>query len=163
MAKCDYCGTVILFGGVKDHELRFCNPTCHEYGRYLRDAMSIPKESVDEIVRDVHTKACPKCHGPGPVDVHTSYRVWSAIVVTSWYSEPEICCSSCGIKSKLSNTAFCLLLGWWGIPWGFLITPVQVARNLIGMTSHPDPAKPSPELERLVRLHLVEAAYQKLS
>ena len=34
------------------------------------------------------------------------------------------------------------------------MTPVQVIRNVIGMSSSPDPLKPSEKLERLVRLNL---------
>jgi hypothetical protein len=42
MARCAYCNTVILFGGVKDGDLRFCNETCHQQGQFLLVADQVP-------------------------------------------------------------------------------------------------------------------------
>ena len=60
---------------------------------------------------------------------------------------------------------FCLFLGWWGFPWGLVLTPVQIARNILGITSGPDPAVPSLALRKIVQVHLgaklIEANRQK--
>lgn len=88
------------------------------------------------------------------MDVQTSYRVWSAVLVTSWRSRPQICCRACGVKSKLGDALFSAVLGWWGIPWGFLVTPVQVTRNLAGLASAPHPSEASDQLHKLVALNL---------
>ena len=32
MAQCDYCGKDIIFGGVREYDLRFCNKKCRENG-----------------------------------------------------------------------------------------------------------------------------------
>lgn len=160
MASCAYCGTTILFGGVKENELRFCNQECYQNGRVVALSRDIPKNVVDEQVRGVHRGVCPKCKGSGPVDVHTSYRVYSALVVTSWRSIPRVSCRSCGIKGQLGNTLFSLILGWWGFPWGIIMTPVQIVRNISGMMKGPDETKPSDKLENLVRIHLASQAMQ---
>ena len=158
MARCGYCNTFILIGGTKDGDLRFCNAECAARGALKRVADQLPQESVRQFIRSVHEGKCPRCQGPGPVDVHTSYRVWSALVLTSWSSRPAVTCGSCGTKSKLGNLVYCLFLGWWGLPFGVLITPVQIGRNLVALFTGPDPSTPSPKLENILRLHLAAQA-----
>ncbi len=158
MARCDYCGTSILFGGVKDNDLRFCNKGCHQQHLIVLSS-AIPEDVVDNQVRQIHRGRCPKCQGSGPVDVHTSYRIYSALVYSSWSSIPILGCRSCGIKSQLGNSLFSLVLGWWGFPWGFLVTPVQIGRNIIGIVKGMDESKPSHKLVNLVKASI---ASQKL-
>lgn len=155
MASCDYCGTRILFGGVKDNGMRFCNEDCHTNGSLIAYSQQLPDDVVEPHVSAVHQGDCPKCGGPGPIDVHTSYIVWSIMILTSWKSRPEVCCRSCGNKAKLGGLCISAVAGWWGIPWGFIFTPVQIFRNISGIVFAPDLSFPSPELDRLVRIHLV--------
>ena len=154
MARCAYCDTFILFGGSRDGELRFCNADCHQRGILKSVADQLPADRVNQYIEEVHSGLCPKCEGPGPVDVHTSYRVWSALVMTQWTSRPAVCCRRCGVKSKLGSAAYSAVLGWWGFPWGLVMTPVQIVRNVGGLFSSPDPERPSEKLENLLRLHL---------
>lgn len=157
MAKCDYCGTTIVFGGARDGNLRFCNDRCRQNGALIRASQQLPNEVVQQHLWAVFQGLCPKCGGNGPVDVHTSYRVWSALYLTSWNSRPEVCCRSCGTKKQLGDTAFCLFLGWWGFPWGIVMTPVQLCRNISGVFGGAL-TNPSPQLERFVRMHLAAQA-----
>ena len=161
MANCSYCGSTILFGGRQDGELRFCNARCQEKGVLVRFAREIPGPLVDDAARSTHAGSCPKCHGPGPVDVHVSFRVWSALILTSWSSRPQVSCSSCGWKAKLGDALFCLGLGWCGFPWGLIFTPVQIGRNLIGIANPPDRARPSDKLRNLVSVQLAASALQR--
>ncbi|MBX3414822.1 MAG: hypothetical protein KF708_19205 [Pirellulales bacterium] len=154
MARCAVCGTTILFGGVTEGELRFCGNECHQGGYLLAIADRVPRDVMAEQVAQVHQGDCPRCGGPGPVDVHTSHSVWSALVMTQWKSTPEVCCRACGIKSKLVGTLSSGVLGWWGFPWGVIFTPIQILRNVSGLFSAPDPTVPSAELEKMVRLQL---------
>ncbi|MBW4472580.1 MAG: hypothetical protein KME45_19740 [Stenomitos rutilans HA7619-LM2] len=154
MAKCDYCGTTILFGGVRADRYRFCNRTCQRKGYSLAAIDQIPEDYLREQVRTLHQAACPRCQGPGPVDVHTSHRIWSALVLTTWSSRPHICCRQCGRLEQVKDSLLALLLGWWGFPWGLLVTPIQIVRNLVGLCSGPSDAKPSDELYRLVQINI---------
>ena len=154
MAKCANCGTIILFGGVNDQGHRFCNERCHSQAALLPVLGQVPPELVAQQAAAIHQGACPKCGGPGPVDVHTSHFVWSALVMTSWKSNPQVCCRACGVKAKLGNAALSGVVGWWGFPWGVIMTPVQVGRNLFGVFSAPDPERPSEALHHLVRVDL---------
>ena len=154
MAKCDYCGSSILFGGARTGDLRFCNHRCQQAGQLIAVSNQVPPDVVQARVWAVHQGLCPKCQGKGPVDVHTAHQVWSALLLTSWKSEPQVSCRACGIKRQATGLVFSLVAGWWGFPWGLIMTPVQVVRNVSGMLSGPDPQKPSAQLERIVRLSM---------
>ncbi len=158
MAKCDACGSTILFGGKRNGDLRFCNDRCLARGASISTAREIPEDVVRQRVWSVHQGRCPRCNGPGPVDVHVSHRVWSALVLTSWKSEPRISCRSCGVKRQIGDAAFSLAFGWWGIPWGLVLTPVQIGRNVVGTMRGPDPSAPSEQLSKHVRLTLAAQA-----
>jgi hypothetical protein len=158
MAKCGYCGSMILFGGVTAGGRRFCNAQCAQSGQWLQVAAQIPADVVEKQVWEVHQGLCPVCKGRGPVDIHMGYQVWSALVLTSWKNTQRLSCRSCGIKHQLSNLAFSLVAGWWGFPLGLIMTPVQIFRNIAGMVGGPDPMKPSDKLESVVRMHLGQRA-----
>lgn len=154
MATCGACSSTILFGGHTIDGQRFCNADCATRGQYIRIAAHVPEVEVKQVVRQLHTGKCPKCSNAGPVDVHTSYFVWSALIMTSWQNKPQVSCRSCGLKSQAGNLVGSLLLGWWGFPWGILMTPIQVIRNIVAMVRPPDAHTPSPALERIARLHI---------
>jgi hypothetical protein len=88
------------------------------------------------------------------VDVHTSYLVISIIVITSSRSRPQVSCRSCGIKAKLGGALLSGLFGWWSIPYGIILTPFYITRNLVSIFLPPDPTQPSAKLEQLVRLNI---------
>jgi hypothetical protein len=162
MATCAYCGATIVFGGSRAGNLRYCNATCAQRGSLLALSRQIPDAEIRQQVWAVHQGQCPQCSGSGPVDVHTSYKVYSFLVMTRWVNTPRVSCRSCGVKKQMGGLAVSLFLGWWGIPWGLIMTPVQIVRNLTGAMSGPDPGRPSPALEKLVRVNaasrLVRAA-----
>lgn len=151
MAQCDYCGKDIIFGGVREYDLRFCNKKCRENGDalvlYRRE---IPQDVVHKQAQKVRQGLCPKCYGNGPVDLHISYRIWSAGIITSWRTTPNICCRSCGIKSQIFDCIFSFLLGWWSI-YGLFGTPVYVIKNIAGILKGPDVLNPSEKLENFIR------------
>ena len=157
MATCGYCKSVIIFGGKRDGEFVFCNDRCHEKGRdFLRVLSRLSKGKVATYTRQVYSGPCPSCDGPGPVDVHTKFWVWSIIFMTSWGSNPEICCRSCGVKNQIFAIIGNFIFGWWGFPWGLLLTPIQSIRNIIGIFSPPPPSRPSKKLTHLLRLDLAQ-------
>jgi hypothetical protein len=161
MAKCDYCGSTIIFGGKRDANGRFCNQKCQGRGALLAISRQIPEATVQEQVWKVHQGPCPKCNGSGPVDIHVSHKVWSALVLTSWSSTPQLSCRSCGLKSQMAGTVISLVVGWWGFPWGLVLTPIQIGRNLIGMASPPDASKPSAQCEKIVRMTMASNAVRQ--
>lgn len=156
MSNCSNCGTTIIFGGLREGRLHYCGKTCRQKHDWFIDKL---RQMSDNVVVDqaqtIHRGACPKCGGPGPVDLFTSYRIWSVIVLTSWVTTPELCCRRCATTSKVSTILFSAALGWWGVPWGVIGTPIQVCRNFAEWLSPPDSARPSEELLAHVRIRLV--------
>ena len=154
MGKCVSCGRTIAFGGIKEGDRQFCGKPCRDRAHLNSASAQLPDEFVLEKAHEVHSSACPKCGGAGPVDLHTSYTVWSAGVLTRWGHKSEVCCRACGRNAKLKAIAFSGLLGWWGFPWGLLMTPAQLIRNVGGIVKGHDPSRPSDKLVELVRKNL---------
>jgi hypothetical protein len=133
MASCSYCDSFILFGGNTDHTGRYCNASCQQAGNELSFSHQIPRRQIDQRVWELHHGNCPRCGSPGPVDMHKAHKVWSALVLTSWNSSPALACRSCAVKRQVGAALFSGVFGWWGFPWGLIMTPVQVVRNIAEM------------------------------
>lgn len=151
MAKCDGCGRTIFIGAIKDGALRYCNKTCKQEAPFTKYAADLPMAEVQAEMNKLHGGLCPKCNGVGPVDIHTAHTIFSVVYVTSWNSKPHLCCRACGRKEQAKALAMATFLGWWGLPWGLLFTPVQIGKNIAGMIGGPKPEQPSAELEKIVR------------
>jgi hypothetical protein len=145
---------MILMGGTQVGTTRYCNNECASKGQLLVRSQQVPEGQVQELVHRMHQGPCPKCGGAGPIDVFTTHSVWSAVFLTSWKSQPHVSCKSCGVKSQIGGILSSALLGWWGFPWGLIMTPVQIFRNIAGMMRKADTTRPSDELTRLARIHL---------
>lgn len=154
MASCATCHSFILFGGTRDGGLRFCGAACQAKGQLLARAAQVSEGEARQLARALHAGRCPKCSGPGPVDVHRSYRVWSALILTQWQTRSQVSCRRCGVKAQAGNLALSAVAGWWGFPWGLLMTPVQILRNAWQLASPPSPVEPSPYLVQDARLQL---------
>lgn len=142
-----------MIGGVKDaNGVRYCSKKCMARGMVHGVAAQVPADIIAREVAKVHAGSCPKCQGPGPVDVHKSHTVMSFLVMTRWKSTPMVSCRACGRNAQLGATATSLVLGWWGFPWGLILTPVQIARNIGGLMRGGDPTQPSPELAQMVQM-----------
>jgi len=158
VATCATCRTTILFGGVSQDGQRFCNAKCAAKGTVLKLAASIPPDVVTQQAAAIRSGACPRCKGAGPVDVRSSHRALSAIVVTYRQSRQLIACRSCGVRAQLLDSAITLIFGWWGFPWGIIYTPIQISRNVAAMLRGDHMMMTSPELERMVRLQMASQA-----
>jgi hypothetical protein len=161
MAHCGYCRSTILFGGIHANGYQFCNSTCAQKGhpqKHLNRPMPqvVHQDYLNVQVSAIHQGACPRCHGKGPIDVHIAHRIWSLIIRTSWNSRLNLCCRRCGRTEQVKGILFSLVLGWWGFPWGFIMTPVQIVKNLIGILQGPHHSKPSNELYDLIQTTIQE-------
>jgi hypothetical protein len=154
MAKCGYCGSTIIMGGVHDGHERFCNNKCRQSFAILGLTRNVPADMLERKVEEVWRGNCPQCRGLGPIDVHKVYSVWSAIALTRWSTKSLVSCRSCATKRQLGGAVFSFFFGWWGFPWGLILTPVQVTRNIIAMSRGPDSSRASDALRRLVLVNL---------
>lgn len=152
MTSCATCNTAIIFGGKKEAGLVFCKVACQEDNGFLRFARQIPDEIVAEHAQSIHAGACPVCdQQDDAIDVHYINKVWSLIFFTKWSSEDQISCRSCAVKSLFFATFSSFFVGWWGMPYGLIITPIQLVKNVINICFYTYPETPSQNLEDTVR------------
>lgn len=161
MATCDGCNTTIVFGGVKEGEFIFCKDTCRDDNDLLVRASTIDDINAMGRVMEVRNERCPVCGGRGPLDIHISHRTASYLIASVSKSLPQLSCRSCGQKAKLKSTFSTFFLGWWGFPWGLIMTPVQIARNISGLIRPLDDSKPSRKLMRTIKIELAEMQMMK--
>jgi hypothetical protein len=143
---------MVVVGGVRSGEERFCNTKCQQRGHLLSLAKLVPGETLDREVEQVFRGNCPKCGSLGPIDVHKYYEVWSLLVLTRWATSQQISCRSCAMKRQSGALVFSMFCGWWGIPWGIILTPIQVTRNIAALCSRADSSGPSASLRKLIQI-----------
>ena len=148
---CPACAHSVLFGGVKEGNLRYCSRKCHEADAVGRLASQLPDEEVKLRAGSIHSGHCPICDGAGPVDIYKSYRVYSVVVYTSWRTLEHMACRSCARRAQSAGLVSSFLLGWWGIPFGLAITPVMVVANAVSMLTNSGANGPSKSLEQRTR------------
>jgi len=51
MGKCGYCGSAVLFGGVREGTLRFCNARCRACGAALLAALGAQALAATRVKR----------------------------------------------------------------------------------------------------------------
>ena len=151
---CPTCGNSILFGGIKERDKKYCSKRCYEADEINRVAGEIPDAIAEELSAEIHQGSCPKCGGAGPVDVHKSYSVYSAVLYTSWKTSEHLVCKKCAAKQQATDLVGSLLLGWWGIPFGLILTPIQVIRNIVAMFQTPGRNGPTKALKQRSRVLL---------
>ncbi|WP_165249761.1 hypothetical protein [Paludisphaera soli] len=154
MQACDQCGSRILFGGVNQGLRRFCGEACAHQAYWAPRVRAIPAAVIEERLRRTHEGQCPKCQGPGPVDVHFSCWVYSAMFFTRFGSRAEVCCRSCGRSNQLRDGLFSMAFGWWGLPMGLLGTPIVLFRDMVAAVGLVGPRAdtPSPALRDVIEV-----------
>lgn len=167
MSTCHQCGKSILFGGQKLDGRRYCSAACARTHPLHQAADLVPHDLLQRQVQVWRSAPCPRCQRKdGTIDVHAHHRVHSFVLMTQWSSRRSVCCRRCGRRDQLLSTLYCATLGWWGFPWGLLITPMQIGRNIAALC-RADTAQPSAEFERTVRQqiarHYLERQAQALA
>lgn len=153
--ECDYCGRTGR--SVKDQGQKFCSTNCLRNARLMEASVDIPEQEILKHATELKNGTCPSCRGrESKIELRKYYWVWSALFITQWGTSSKVCCKKCGTKSNLLSIISCMLLGWWGIPWGIVKTPVQITSNIAAMFRRFDKSKPSEELIQAARLQLAE-------
>lgn len=158
MASCAACGRTVLFGGTKDGNFTYCNDDCYAAAVVYAVAADIPPEVVRERAMQIFGGLCPKCGSSGPVEIFSSHFIASFLVMTSFKTREHLCCVSCARKSQLMALFGSVVAGWWGFPWGILMTPVYVVKNVAALVKSPPGLEPSPALIEFVSTQLAAEA-----
>jgi hypothetical protein len=152
MSKCLNCGRHSMILSVEEAGETFCSERCCKAFPLMQWTGVRPEETYRRAM-EMRNATCPRCGQPGPLDAHKLYRVWSAVVLSAWSTRTVVCCRRCGREEQLAAASLSLALGWWGLPLGPLLTPIQVIRNLLAMR-RPIPPSPSAELLAAARKEL---------
>jgi hypothetical protein len=161
MATCASCGNSILWGGVRLNGRRYCGQKCCSQDEFGRFAASIPEQAVKIEAKKIRNGNCPVCSQRGEeIELRKSYKAISYVIMTRWGVYPIISCSSCHRKKVLGDFFLTLLFGWWGFPWGLIITPVQLIRNICAFATDTKTSESSKELCSAVRVMM---AHKNLS
>ena len=155
MANCGNCGKSFFFAGFTSEDgNKYCDERCqleHELQPYID---RITDAELDEALTLMQFVNCPECDGKGPLEVWHSHSIWSVLVLTRWVNEAHFCCQSCARKHQWKGLAMSTLLGWWGFPWGVIMTPVQIFRGLGALLTGFPEGDATPELIREAQLTL---------
>jgi hypothetical protein len=113
----------------KEVEKRNLNPDI------IKGALAQTKEytlsELQEYSEKVRSVACPVCNQKTrKLNATMVYKIKSFVFFSSLSQTPVIACPDCLDRKNDNAVTSSLLLGWWGIPWGVLKTPVYIYRNL---------------------------------
>jgi hypothetical protein len=155
MAICDVCGEGFRGGSANVGKWTFCTHQCRDKGKDLQALEEFPDAIISGEIIKARNAGCPECGQASTIDVHKSHRAHSVVIWTTWQSHSHICCRRCARSHQWKAVGYTAALGWWGLPWGFIASPIQIGRNLVAMLRNSD--QPSFDFVRTVRLNLARA------
>ncbi len=151
---CPTCSKTILFGGIKEGDKKYCSKQCHEEGEINRIAESFSDQTIEVFSTEIYNGTCPECGGSGPIDVHKSYFVYSFLISTNYQTNENVLCKKCATKKQWGDLIRSFFVGWWGLPFGLIITPIMIIANIIAMFQNPHLKGPTKALNERSRLLL---------
>jgi hypothetical protein len=158
--ECCNCGKMFFIGGQSIDGYRYCGTRCSQRHSVIVAAERVPAASVQQFVERWRHGPCPICkRQDGPIDVHAAHRVVSLLIVTQWATQRHVSCRRCGRNKQLLAIIQSAVWGWWGIPWGLVITPIQIVRNVVGATRR-ETATATMHFEQVVRRELAAQQLQ---
>lgn len=158
---CTTCNKTILFGGMKNGERRYCNKRCFDADKLNEAARLIPGVHVMNLAKNLHAGRCPKCASSGNIDIHKSYSIYSVIIYTKYATHEHLLCKSCASRQQMTDLVGSALFGWWGFPFGLIVTPIQIVLNVAGLLRSPGAQGPSKALEQRARTMLAKQALKR--
>jgi hypothetical protein len=162
MSKCATCGKSIIAGGIRDHGFRFCSKPCHQRkASYIAKMRAIPDAVVKIEVEKIRHMRCARCKKNSGVEMHKSAFVWSMIFMTRFGEHKHVCCKTCALKSQAMDTVRTALFGWWGIPFGLIMTPISIVSNVSQMIITARRTQPSSALSEFARERLARQAAER--
>lgn len=149
---CATCNRSILFGGKRAGSRRYCSKKCFNEDHLGRLADSVPEATVDEVVAQLRHSRCHSCRRESDLEIFKSYTVYSVIVLTSWKEKSGLSCRSCARSRQFKDMMSSLALGWWGLPFGLIITPIILLMDGVALIYNPLRKPPSKALRAHARL-----------
>ena len=96
-------------------------------------------EDIDKYCDLIRNLSCPTCGGTNEkLNGTMTSEVMSLILVTHYRQKLKVACPRCLDKVNESAMIITALLGWWGIPWGFIRTIKAIRENIKSKKKHHD-------------------------
>ena len=91
----------------------------------------LTEDELDVYCELARSLDCPVCgNADTKLNATLVMTVRSFIFLTQWKKKIKVACPDCLDKANNSAMISSALLGWWGIPWGFIKTPQAIIQNL---------------------------------
>jgi hypothetical protein len=88
-------------------------------------------DAFDALCALARNLECPCCGSSAkPLNGTLTAEVQSYIILTRYNKKLKVACPDCLDKANNEAILTSTLLGWWGIPWGIVRTPLAIYRNL---------------------------------
>jgi hypothetical protein len=92
---------------------------------------ALTESELNELKTKITNLSCPDCGSKGTPLIGSLIRtVRSIVVLTTYKKTPVITCKSCADKRRKNAMISTFLLGWWGIPFGIIRTPIALIASL---------------------------------
>ena len=152
---CAFCSNKLNGKIVQAGLKQFCNETCWQSARQKEAAETLGEEQIMQHACAIQNSPCPVCGRNGSiVEYRKAHYIYSLAIFTNWSSKGRLSCHHCSIGKNIEALLICAVAGWWGIPWGIFMTPVQIVCNLIELFKKGRIGQPSPELLEIAQLYL---------
>ncbi|WP_426208965.1 hypothetical protein [Massilia sp. TWP1-3-3] len=159
--ECDYCGNSAKKKPLFDQGQQFCSADCLHAARISEAAVDLSAGQIGARALAMRSGACPDCgSSESVIEIRYHYRVVSALYFTSYQRKSRFCCVACGRKQNFKSFLFTFFLGWWGVPFGLIMTPTYLIANLGELREQRSGGEPSEDLVRLAKFQLAEKAYR---
>lgn len=116
--------------GIIENEIKKRNLNQDLFRGVLAQNKKYTVQEIEEYANLISELPCPIC---GSLDQKLngtlSHTVKSMVFVTTSKTELTIACPDCLDKKNDQAIKTSALLGWWGIPWGIIKTPLAIFRN----------------------------------
>lgn len=153
--RCAHCHKKVWVSAIEDGDQEFCSRSCLSAARLEEAAIDIDDAEAQRLAAEIRTGNCPSCSAIGsPIEIRRYHWVWSAVLISRWGTSSKLSCRRCGVQTNLWAIVSCLVLGWWGFPFGILLTPIQIAHNMGEIRRRSERDVPSGELVELARMQL---------
>jgi len=87
-------------------------------------------EEIDGYCDIIRILACPSCGTTlSKLNGTMTSQVMSFVFFTQWSKTLKVGCPDCLDKANNNALIKSVLIGWWGIPWGFIRTPIAIGQN----------------------------------
>lgn len=92
---------------------------------------SYTEEEIDEYCNLARNLSCPKC-GSNSENLNGTMTsdVMSFIIFTYYERKLKVACPDCLDEANNNALIKTIILGWWGIPWGFIRTIQAIGHNI---------------------------------